>query len=93
LARTRAVFETQLMARLEKVSSLADLMNHYRLMTGDADYIDKDLARYRALTPQGVQAAADKLLQRQARVVIMHCLARKCWLPRYSRPLQPLRAG
>ncbi|MBK9238189.1 MAG: insulinase family protein [Rhodoferax sp.] len=70
LARTRAVFETQLMARLEKVSSLADLMNHYRLMTGDADYIDKDLARYRALTPQGVQAAADKLLQRRARVVV-----------------------
>ncbi|MBK9574938.1 MAG: insulinase family protein [Rhodoferax sp.] len=69
LARPRGVRDAAL-ARLEKVGTVADLMNHYRLMAGDADYIDKDLARYRALTPQAVQAVAAKLLQRQARVVV-----------------------
>lgn len=70
LKRARAAFETQLFGRLEKVGTLADLMNHYRLMAGDADFIDKDLARYRQLTPEVVRATAAEHLRQSARVVV-----------------------
>ncbi|MBK9574085.1 MAG: insulinase family protein [Rhodoferax sp.] len=85
LARARAVFETQLMARLEKVGTVADLMNHYRLMAGDADYIDKDLARYRALTPQAVQAVAANCCSARRAWWCRRCPAHRCWPPRCPR--------
>jgi len=70
LKRARAAFETQLFGRLEKVGTLADLMNHYRLMAGDPDFIDKDLERYRRMTPEAVRAAAAEQLRPNARVVV-----------------------
>lgn len=70
LKRARATFETQLFGRLERVGTLADLMNHYRLMAGDADFIGKDLDRYRQLTPEGVRATAQAQLRQSARVVV-----------------------
>jgi zinc protease len=51
--------------RLERVGGFggkADQLNLYYFRTGDPDYFEEDLARYRALGPSDVQAAAFKFL-------------------------------
>jgi predicted Zn-dependent peptidase len=40
----------------------ADLLNHYQTYLGDPGYLARDLARYRAVTPQAAQAYARKFL-------------------------------
>lgn len=70
LQRARATIETQLLARMEKVGTLADLLNHYNQMAGDPDFVGRDLARYQAVTPESVRAAVAQWLGKQARVVV-----------------------
>jgi zinc protease len=51
--------------RLERVGGFggkADQLNAYFTETGDPDYFEEDLARYRALAPTDVQAAAQSFL-------------------------------
>jgi zinc protease len=58
--------------RLERVGGFggkADQLNAYYTATGDPDYFEEDLARYRALAPSDVQAAAESFLG-PGRVVI-----------------------
>ena len=46
--------EAGLLRGLERVGGFggkADLLNHYYFYTGDPDYFEEDLARYRALAP------------------------------------------
>ena len=71
LNRARAEIETGALSRLEKVSSLADLVNQYNQMAGDPNYIGKDLARYEAVTPASISAAVAKFLRKDARVVVL----------------------
>jgi predicted Zn-dependent peptidase len=40
----------------------ADLLNLYETFLGDPGYLPRDIARYRAVTPQAVQAFAQKYL-------------------------------
>jgi zinc protease len=40
----------------------ADLLNHYEVFLGDPGYLPRDIARYRAVTPQAVRAFAEKFL-------------------------------
>ena len=47
---------------LERGSARADLLNAYEMWLGDPGYLPRDLARYRAVTPQAVQAFARKYL-------------------------------
>jgi len=47
---------------LERGSARADLLNQYEMWLGDPGYLPRDLARYRAVTPQAVQAFARKYL-------------------------------
>ncbi len=46
----------------------ADRLNAYYFATGDPDYFNEDLARYRALSPSDIRAAALKFLPRDRRV-------------------------
>ena len=51
--------------RLERIGSFsgkADQMNAYFFYTGNPDYFEEDLARYRALSPEDVRAAAQRFL-------------------------------
>jgi zinc protease len=51
--------------RLERVGGFggkADQMNSYYLHTGNPDYFEEDLARYRALSPADLRAAAQRFL-------------------------------
>jgi zinc protease len=68
--RALAQIETGLLARLETVSTLADTINNYNQHAGDPDFAGKDLARYRAVTPEAVRAAVAAYLRKNARVVV-----------------------
>jgi zinc protease len=63
-------------ARLRQVERLggfggkADLLNEYEMFLHDPGYLPKDLANYRAVTPQAVQAFANKYLRDNQRVVL-----------------------
>jgi zinc protease len=48
--------------RLAGFGGKADILNFYEMWTGDPGYLAKDLARYRAVTPADVKAAAQKYL-------------------------------
>jgi zinc protease len=57
--------EASFFDRLESVGGLggkADQMNLYYFRTGNPDYFEEDLARYRSLSPSDVQAAAASFL-------------------------------
>ena len=54
---------------LESVNGKADQLNNYFFRTGNPDYFEEDLARYRALDPNDIQAAAARYLG-PARVVL-----------------------
>jgi len=56
---------------LERVSGFggkADILNSYETYMGDPGYLPKDLARYRAVTPEDVKAFANKYLPDDRRI-------------------------
>jgi zinc protease len=59
---------------LERVGGFggrADRLNTYYTYTGNPDYFDEDLARYRALSARDVQAAAQRYLPKEQRVELI----------------------
>jgi len=68
--RARASILTGALSQLEKLSSLADLVNNYNQNAGDPGYIGKDLARYQSVTPASVSAIVAAQLGKQARVLV-----------------------
>jgi predicted Zn-dependent peptidase len=48
----------------------ADLLNAYEMWTGDPGFLGKDIARYRAVTPEAVKAFANKYLPADKRLVL-----------------------
>ncbi len=46
----------------------ADLLNLYQTFLGDPGYLPRDLARYRAVTPEAVKAFANKYLADDRRI-------------------------
>ena len=58
-------------SRLERVGGYrgkAEQLNAYFTNTGDPDWFDEDLARYRAISPSDVRAAAEIFLPASRRV-------------------------
>jgi len=70
MQRVRAITESRLYARIEKVGGLADQLNYYNQFTGDPGYLPRDLARYRTATAEGVRAVVASQLGRQQRVAV-----------------------
>jgi zinc protease len=63
--------ESSFYSRMERVGGFggkADQLNSYYTNTGDPDWFNEDLARYRALSPADVRAAAQQFLPRDRRV-------------------------
>ena len=63
--------ESSFYSRMERVGGfggVADQLNAYFTDTGDADWFNEDLGRYRALAPTDVQAAAARWLPLDRRV-------------------------
>ena len=59
------------MERLGGFGGKADQINGYFSKTGDPDYFNEDLGRYRALSPSDIRAAAQAFLPRDRRVELI----------------------
>jgi zinc protease len=69
--RSINTIEASFFKRMEQVGGFggkADQLNAYYTATGDPDYFNEDLSRYRAMSPSDVRAAAAKFLPRDRRV-------------------------
>ncbi|MFL5361253.1 MAG: M16 family metallopeptidase [Myxococcales bacterium] len=53
---------------LERTAARADLLNEYEMFLGNPGYLPRDIARYRAVTPEAVQAFAKKWLPDDRRI-------------------------
>ncbi len=74
LERAINQYEASFYGRMERVGGFggkADLLNAYYTATGNPDYFNEDLARYRALTATDVQAAVRTSLPRDRRVELV----------------------
>ena len=60
--------ESGFLNQMQQSSSKADQMNAYYFATGNPDYFAEDLARYMALQPNDIQAAARRYLLTDRRV-------------------------
>jgi zinc protease len=68
--RALSAIEMNMVSQLEKVGTLADTLNSYSQGTGDPNFVGKDLARYRAVTPESVSTVVATYLRKSARVVV-----------------------
>ena len=69
LERARNAIETSFVDALQNVGGFggrADQLNMYLYHTGEPDYVQRDLARFQALTPEALRHAAADVLQRPA---------------------------
>lgn len=62
IRRAVANIEMGLLGEIETLLGRAEQLQRYRMYAGQYDYLDQDLARYRAVTPEAVVAQAKKLL-------------------------------
>jgi zinc protease len=63
-------YETGYLSGLESIGRKSDLLNGYYLRTGNPDYFNEDLSRYRALDPGDISAAITTYLRDDARLVL-----------------------
>ncbi|MCU0654683.1 MAG: insulinase family protein [Polyangiaceae bacterium] len=67
--RARAQLLSTLVFSNEKVTAKANLLNHYNQYTGDPGFIEKDVARYRAIKAADLSKAAATHLPADRRVI------------------------
>lgn len=70
--RASAGLQTDFLTRLDRIGGfggLADRLNYYQLFTGEADWFERDLDRYRRLSSETVHAAARRWLVAEPVVV------------------------
>ena len=60
--------EASFYSRMERVNGQASQLNAYFAQTGNPDYFNEDLARYRALSPNDIQAAIRRWLPADRRL-------------------------
>ncbi len=73
LQRAVNQYEASFLDRLERVGGFggkADQLNAYVTETGDPDYFNEDLSRYKAFSPTDIQAAAQTYLRDNGDVVL-----------------------
>jgi zinc protease len=75
VARAINQFESSFYDQMERLGGQhggkADQMNSYYLKTGDPDWFNEDLARYRSLSPSDIQAAISAFLPLDRRVELV----------------------
>ena len=70
LQRAKNQYETSFVSRLQSVSERASLLNRYEAGKGDPGFAEKDLQRYRDVTPASLQAVMKSVLDPAARVML-----------------------
>jgi zinc protease len=89
VTRAQNGIETGIVQELETLGGfggVADRLNMYNHYLGTPDYLAKDLARYRAVTPASVAAFATRYLTRDSRVVVHGVPGQKQLEPEPSSP-------
>lgn len=70
LGRAVNQFEASFLDGLQTAAGKADQLNNYFTRTGNPDYFNEDLSRYKAISPDDVSAMAQTYLRDKARVVL-----------------------
>ena len=73
MERGRAQAESQFIFRLQTVGGFggkSDQLNAYNVFKGDPSYFDRDLARYRSVSPASMREAVEKYLDPGKRVTL-----------------------
>jgi zinc protease len=70
LQRAVNQYEASFLRRLESVEAKADQLNNYFMFTGNPDYFNEDLSRYKAVEVKDVRAAALTYLRDDGRVIL-----------------------
>jgi zinc protease len=70
LQRAVNQYEASFLSSLEGVGEKADRLNAYYFNTGDPDYFNEDLSRYRAIDPEDIRMAVLRVLQEDRNVVL-----------------------
>ncbi len=76
LTRAQNQYETSFVSRLQSIHRRAMTLNLYETYTGDPAFAEKDLDRYRGVTPASLLAITKNTLDPNARV-IMHIVPEK----------------
>src|SRR5262245_8163529 len=86
---TKTVIMTSLLTQIESLGALADLLNHYNQYAGDPGYLNKDLARYEAVSAKGVKEFLATHLGASQRVVVQVLPGEKVLPPAPPTPAAP----
>lgn len=70
LRRTINQYEASFLSGLEGISEKADRLNSYYFHTGNPDYFNEDLSRYRAIDREDIHSAALTILKEDRKVVL-----------------------
>ena len=90
--RARNTIETRIIEGLETLGGfggVADRLNMYNHYLGTPDYLEKDIQRYRAVTPATVRAFANDQLKPSARAVVHAVPGEKDLGPQVATPPPP----
>ena len=68
--RTVNQYEARFLSGLEEIGEKADRLNSYYFQTGNPDYFNEDLSRYRAIDPEDIRMAALSILKEDRNVVL-----------------------
>ena len=70
MSRARNNFEVQFVRRLEKLRNRAEQLNSYYCRTGEPDFVEQDLARYRAVSREALHGQVQGVLAPEKAVVL-----------------------
>jgi len=70
LLRAKNQFETAFVSRLQSVAARASMLNRYETFVGDPGFAEKDISRFRGVTPASLLATSKSTLDLNGRVII-----------------------
>ena len=68
----KAELRVSFLQGLEALQTRASLLNRYRVLTGEPDFLARDLARYEAIDADAVKAAAASLSAERVAILRVH---------------------
>ena len=93
LEQARNTIETGAITRLENLNGVANMLNEYNHYLHDPGYLQKDVERFRAVTPAAVMAFARDQLQPNARAVVYAVKGEPVMAPQVPTPPAPTTAA
>jgi len=91
--QARNTIETRAITRLENLNGVANMLNTYNHFLRTPDYLQKDIDRYRAVTPATLMAFARDQLQPNARAVVYAVKGDPVMAPQVPTPAPPPTAA